>query len=218
VKTFRAGLFGVTVVLIAGVRAALAQELPRADTSATLGVEAVRTQDNTFYRSSSFDGGLFGAVSAGWYWTENLKTEVEFGGRTKGRVFVPEPAVIGGLQTSFATEKRFSRQAIALGQQYQFFHNVWFHPHLGAGANFTFERSTYHRPAISVYDPVSRTSRLVSPERNEPSRTDFHVSPFVEGGFKAYMTPRTFFRADLRVAFRHRVDDVVTRFGFGFDF
>jgi hypothetical protein len=32
------------------------------------------------------------------------------------------------------------------------------------------------------------------------------------------MTPRTFFRGDLRVAFRSGVDDVITRFGFGFDF
>jgi hypothetical protein len=199
---------------------ASAQTAPpvRGDVSGTLGVEGVNARDDSFYRGHNFEGGFFGAASAGWYWTENLKSEVEFSARTTGRIWVTEPIAFNGGQTYFPTDKRFSRQTIAIGQQYQFFHNAWFHPHLGAGANFTFERSTLHRAAGSVYDPVTRTSRLVSPERTEPTHTDFRVNPFVEAGFKAYMTPRTFFRSDLRVAFHHGVDDVVTRFGFGFDF
>jgi hypothetical protein len=219
VKTLRRTRI-VTTVVLATAWSASAQSPPlvRGDISGTLGVEGVNARDDSFFRGRDFESGFFGGVSAGWYWTENLKSEVEFGARTKGRVWLATPVVFNGAQTFFPSDKTFSRRTIAIGQQYQFFHNAWFHPHLGGGANLTFERSTLHRGATTVYDPITRISRIVSPERTEDARADFRVSPYVDAGFKAYMTPRTFFRSDLRVAFRHGVDDVVTRFGFGFDF
>ena len=218
VKTLSLAIVLTAVVL--GPGNVFAQTAPpvRGDVSGTLGLEGVKTRDDSFYHGQNLEGGFFGAASAGWYWTENLKSEVEFNARTTGRVWIAAPIPFDGGQPYFPTEKRFSRQTIAIGQQYQFFHNAWFHPHLGAGVNFTFDRSTLHRDAASVYDPVTGSSRIVSPEQTGPTRTDFLVSPFAEAGFKAYMTPRTFFRSDLRVAFHHGVDDVVTRFGFGFDF
>lgn len=215
----RIGLLAGILAGTAGQASAQSEtQVIRGDVAATIAWLAADTHPTGPYNDNNWASSFFGAASAGWHWTDNLKTEVDFGAGTKARVFSTEPITIDGRATYVTTDSRFSRRTLGISQQYQFFHNVWFHPHLGAGANFTLEHSTYHRAAVSVYDPVSRTSRLVSPERNEPSRTDFHVSPFVEAGFKAYMTPRTFFRSDLRVAFRHRVDDVVTRFGFGFDF
>jgi len=202
----------------ASAQSAQALSLSRGDVSGSLGVQTVETRDDGFLAGQHFDGGFYGSAAAGWYWTEHLKTEVDFGARTKGQVWVASPALTGDPRTYYPTDKTFSRQTLAIAQQYQFFHNAWFHPHLGAGANLTWERSTLHQAAITVYDPATRTSRVVGAERTNPARTDFRVSPFVQSGFKAYMTPRTFFRADLRVAFRHGVDDVITRFGFGFDF
>ena len=191
--------------------------LSRGDLSGILGVQTVDTGGDGIYSSHHFDGGFYGSVAGGWYWTEHLKSEIEFGARTKARVWVATPTPIGDPQTYYPTDKTLSRQTLAIGQQYQFFHNSWFHPHLGGGANLTWERSTLHQLPITVYDPATRTSRLLTPDRNE-TRSDFRVTPFVQSGFKAYMTPRTFFRGDLRVAFRSGVDDVLTRFGFGFDF
>jgi hypothetical protein len=218
VKTLLLAIVSTAVMLGPADVSAQTAPLVRGDVSGTLGLEAVNARDDSFYHGQNLEGGFFGAASAGWYWTEGLKTEVEFSARTTGRIWVAEPIAFNSGQPYFPTDKRFSRQTIALGQQYQFFHNAWFHPHLGAGVNFTFERSTLHRDAGSVYDPLTGSVRIVSPEQTQPSRTDFLVNPFVEAGFKAYMTPRTFFRSDLRVAFHHGVDDVVTRFGFGFDF
>ena len=216
-KTFRLSL---VVVVLAGAWNAAAQSAPlvRGDVSGTLGVQSVNARDDAFYRSRRFEGGFYGNVSGGWYWTEHLKSEIDFGARTKGRVWLAEPVLLTGVQTFYPIDKTFARQTLAVAQQYQFFHNAWFHPHLAAGANLTWERSTVHRAAATVYDPITRTSRVVSPERTDARRTDFAVNPFVQAGFKGYMTPRTYFRSDLRVAFRHGVDDVVTRFGFGFDF
>jgi hypothetical protein len=219
VRTLKITLTLVAAVLLAS-RNASAQSLTlsRGDVSGALGVQSVDARDDGFFSGRHFDGGFYGVVAGGWYWTEHLKTEIDFGGRTKGKVWVAAPAPVSGAQTYYPIEKTFSRQTLAVGQQYQFFHNAWFHPHLGAGVNLTRERSTLHRAPVTVYDPATRTSRVLSPERTEAARTDFRASPFVESGFKAYMTPRSFFRADLRVAFRGGGEDVVTRFGFGFDF
>jgi len=219
VKAFKITLTLLPALLLPAWEAsAQPAALSRGDFSGSVGVQSVDARDGGFYAGHHFEGGFYGAVAGGWYWTEHLKTEIDFGGRTKGKVWIAAPAPLNPTQTYFPIDKTFSRQTVAVGQQYQFFHNAWFHPLLGAGVNLTWERSTLHRAAAIVYDPATRTSRTLSPERTEPARTDFRVSPFVESGFKAYMTPRTFFRSDLRVAFRGGVDDIVTRFGFGFDF
>jgi hypothetical protein len=210
----------LAAVLLLGASHASAQSvtLSRGDISGSLGVQTVETGNDGFLSSPHFDGGFYGSAAAGWYWTEHLKTEIDFGARTKGKVWVTTPALASGPQTYYPGQKTFSRQTLALGQQYQFFHNAWFHPHLGAGVNLVWERSTLRQAAVTVYDPATRTSRTLSAERVDPPHTAFMVNPFVESGFKAYMTPRTFFRGDLRVAFRNGVNDVITRFGFGFDF
>jgi hypothetical protein len=193
-------------------------ELPRGELSGTLGTQSVGVSENGLYRGNRWDGGFHGAASAGWYWTEHLKTEIDFGGRTKGRVYEPSAVTLNGTQTYYTTDRTFSRRTLGFAQEYQFFHNLWFHPYLGAGAHLAWERSQVHSAAAFAYDPQTRISRMVSPERTERARTKVFVEPFVQSGFKAYMTPRTFFRSDLRVAFRRGVDDVVVRFGFGFDF
>ena len=219
-KTFRL-LFVLAGVILLATRHASAQSTPvvRGDVTGTLGTQVVNTgHTDRFLSNHRFDGGFYGAASAGWYWTEHVRTQLDFGARTKERSYIPYPVVINGAQTYYPSERTLSRRTVGIGQQYQFFHNAWFHPSLGAGANLTWERSRLHTPAAYAYDPATRLSRVVSPERTEAPQTEFFVNPFVESGFKAYMTPRTFFRGDLRVAFRHGVDDVVTRFGFGFDF
>ena len=158
-KTFRLSL---VVVVLAGAWNAAAQSAPlvRGDVSGTLGVQSVNARDDAFYRSRRFEGGFYGNVSGGWYWTEHLKSEIDFGARTKGRVWLAEPVLLTGVQTFYAIDKTFARQTLAVAQQYQFFHNAWFHPHLAAGANLTWERSTVHRAAATVYDPITRTSRV----------------------------------------------------------
>ena len=217
-KTLRLALAAAVVLAPAWNSSAQSPPVVRGDVAGTLGVQAVDAGGDDYYRRHRLDGGFFGGISGGWYWTENLKSEIEFGARRQGSVWMSGPVMLDGAQSYYATDRTFSRRTLALGQQYQFFHNAWFHPHLGAGASLSFERSTLHRAATSVYDPITRTGRIITPERTDPAQTDFRVSPYVDTGFKAYMTPRAFFRSDLRVAFRGGVDDVVTRFGFGFDF
>jgi hypothetical protein len=68
------------------------------------------------------------------------------------------------------------------------------------------------------FDPQTRTSRLVRPASSAGPNTDFKARPFAGLGAKLYMTPRAFFRTDLRVLVDSGVDEVLFRFGFGVDF
>lgn len=48
--------------------------------------------------------------------------------------------------------------------------------------------------------------------------TTLRVRPCLETGFKAYMTPRAYFRGDMRVLVHKGIDEVLLRCGFGVDF
>lgn len=211
----------LAAVLAGSVGEASAQSEPRltrGDFAGTIGWLSASTPSSGPYDDENWVSSFFGAASAGWHWTDHLKTEVDFGAGTNARAFRGEPITFDGRITYVTTASRFARRTLGISQQYQFFHNAWFHPHLAAGANLTWERRTDDIGPIFLYDDVARTSRVVAPERTEGPRTSVTVRPFVAAGFKAYMTQRTFFRSDLRVAFRGGPDETVLRLGFGFDF
>ena len=190
----------------------------RGDVTATIGWLSADAHPTGLYNDNNWANSLFGAASAGWHWTDNLKTEVDFGAGTKARVFSTEPITIDGRSTYVTTDSKFARRTLGISQQYQFFHNAWFHPHLAAGANVTWERRTDHIAPIYLYDDVTRTSRVVTLKQNEVPRTSVTIRPFVAVGFKAYFTERTFFRNDFRMAIRGGPDETVLRIGFGVDF
>jgi hypothetical protein len=211
----------LAALLAGSIDEASAQSEPqvtRGDVTATIGWLSADTHPSGPYNDNNRVNSFFGAASAGWHWTDNLKTEVDFGAGTKARMFSTEPITIDGRTTYVTTDSKFARRTLGISQQYQFFHNVWFHPHLAAGANVTWERRTDHIGPIYLYDDVARTSRVVTLEQNEQPRTSVTIRPFVAAGFKAYMTERTFFRNDFRLAFRGGPDETVLRIGFGVDF
>ena len=160
---------------------------------------------------------LFGGIQAGWYWTDHLKTELDFGAGTEASHYSVDQRPINGQPAIISRESTFSRQTIGVGQHYQFFRNAWFHPHLGAGVNVTRERVTDTIGPAIVYGPTG-PSRVVEPQRIDGPRTEVSVSPFVAAGFKAYLASRAFFRTDIRGSLNRRVDDVLVRVGFGVDF
>ena len=160
--------------------------------------------------------GVVGAAG-GWYWTDHNKTEIEFGAGTEATAYRGRRVVIDGHLTNEFVESQYSQRLLSLSQQYQFFRNAWFHPYVGAGATVTFERAIDRTDPIIVYTDAWRTGRVLRPEQLDGPHTDVTVTPFVTTGFKAYLTPRGFFRTDLRVAMRGGVEDVLLRFGFGVD-
>jgi len=211
-------LAGILAGSAGGASAQSETQVIRGDVAATIGWLSTDAHTTGLYNDNNWVNSLFGAASAGWHWTDNLKTEVDFGAGTKARVYSTEPITIGGRATYVTTDSRISRRTLGISQQYQFFHNVWFHPHVAAGLSFTWERQRDEPGPIYIYDAVTQQSRIVPPIDAESTQTSLRVNPFVAVGYKAYVTDRAFFRNDLRIAFRDGPEETVLRIGFGFDF
>lgn len=214
----RVGTALALVAALAPAARAQSRQVIRGDAAGTFGWLAVNNGSSEPYHNQDWAHSLFGAASAGWHWTDNLKSEIDFGTGTEAHSYSTEQVTSAGRISYVPTQSRFARRTLGFSQQYQFFHNTWFHPHLAAGANFTWERRTDEIGPIYGYDNASGTTRLLELVRTVGPRTTLTVNPFVAVGFKAYLTERTFFRNDLRVAFHHGVNETLVRFGFGFDF
>ena len=161
---------------------------------------------------------FYGAAGAGWYWTDHLKTQVDFGGGTKADHYRYSYITTGSQSTSTSSRLTVQQQNLAISQQYQFFRNQWFHPHVGAGVDIVRETTTEQYQPVFVYDSATRVSTQILPPRTEGPEHRVIARPFVETGFKAYMTRRAFFTGDARVGVRHGIDEVLFRAGFGIDF
>ena len=180
--------------------------------------QAVRTPSGaSFLSNRRFEGGFYGGASAGWYWTEHLRTQVDAGIGTTARAtrFVDRSE---GTRTAFQTIDTQVRPAtFAISQQYQFFHNAVFHPHVGAGLLVRSERVHEAFSPVTRFDPGAGQSIVVE-AGHIADRSRTNVAALVDAGFKAYISRRAFFVTDARFMFRDRVDGVLFRFGFGLDF
>lgn len=160
------------------------------------------------------NGIFYGGAGVGWYWNDHLKTQVDGGAGTRATQYL-----YSQNSTSFESSRVHIREAnLSVSQQYQFFRNEWFHPHVGAGLEFARETKVTDHDPIYVYDSIGRISREVVPAHTDPAAHRFIARPFVEVGFKAYMTRRAFFLGDSRVLVRSGIDEVLFRCGFGVDF
>ncbi len=216
----------VAVLLAATAPAALAQTVPvppspiaRGDVSGMLGwFNADKADVDTRSYNDWYNSSLYGGIGAGWYWTDNHKTEIDFGATTEGDIYAARPVIVGTQQTYINSRLFFSTRKLAVSQQYQAYRNVWFHPHVAAGIDLTWEKSREERFPTYVYDSVTRTSREIAPGQPPAPDVDLIVRPFAAVGFKAYMTQRGFFRSDLRFTIDDGIDEALWRFGFGIDF
>jgi len=214
-----------TAVWLLGATLAGAQEpsrapLARGDAHAVIGWQNLRKeQPGESLGNDWLNAIVFGGVGAGWYWTDHLKTQVDFGGGTEARQYRYEPFIVGG-QTSGSTSSRLTvqQQSVAIAQHYQFFRNQWVHPHVGIGVDIARETTREEYDPVYVFDPVTRVSRQVTPTRIEGPEHRTIARPFGEAGFKAYMTKRAFFTGDMRLMVKSGIDEVLFRFGFGVDF
>jgi hypothetical protein len=165
-----------------------------------------------------YNRGVQGAVGLGWYWTPHLKTEVEPSISTRVHFNTAHEQIVNGQRAYVLSELGFSTRRITLIQHYQFGENAWFHPHVAAGVDFNWETTARNDRSIYFLDPLPRQAGIVPQSIHYANRTDLHVLPLLGAGFKAYVTPRAFFRSDLRVIVDDRVEEAMLRLGFGVDF
>jgi hypothetical protein len=207
---------------VAGPTAAAAQQAPspamRADVSGTVGWLAVDANSAEYFGNHDWASSLFAAATAGWYWTDHLKSEVEVGAGTEASTYGSDQIYVNGLPSFRSIESRFLRRTLSVAQHYQFFRNAWFHPYLGAGLELAWERRTDDYGPFIIWDDPRGQPRQLEPGRREGPRTETGVRAFVQAGFKGYITERGFFRSDVRLSFDDRIDSTQLRAGFGVDF
>ena len=193
----------------------------RADFHAVIGWQNLRQSsgDDRYGSYNNWANGIFyGGAGAGWHWTENHKTQIDYGAGTRGEHYRYRLVSINGAQGSEIARIRVQQQSVAISQQYQFYRNQWFHPRVGIGLDLARESLKQQFEPLTVYDPVLRGTRLIAPARTEGPTHRAIVRPFGEVGFKAYMTPRSSFTSDMRLMVRGGIDEVLFRLGFGIDF
>ena len=192
------------------------QPLTRGDVSGTAGWLGVNTTEFDSY--NNWHGQALFTVGAGWYWTDHLKTDIEFGASTTSQIYSAVTVDIAGRPTYVSSLIRFRSSRVAVLQRYQFGRNQWFHPSVGAGVDIVHRRSSQRDEPVYGYDPFTRQNGVLRQplERSIGGETDVRAAAI--GGFKAYITPRAFFLSDMRVTFTSRPEDVLLRVGFGVDF
>jgi hypothetical protein len=217
---------GVTVLAVGIAAAARAQTVPpppspvaRADAWAMIGwfnadkSDATHQSYNDWYNSS-----VYGGAGLGWYWTDHHKTEIDFGATSEGDIYASRSVVVDGYPTYTSSRVFFTTKKLALSQQYQAFRNAWFHPHVAAGVDLTWETTREEQFPTIRYDDVTRGPREIRPGGSVGPETELVVRPFISTGFKAYMSQKSFFRTDVRLTLGSGVEEALWRVGFGFDF
>ncbi len=208
-------LIGAALMFSSPVAAQPNDPVARADASGTIGWLLVDKDGEAYF--NHWHSSLYGGFGGGWYWTDHLKTEIDFGVGEEAGSYGSRRLDYRGSPALVGVESRFSRRTLGVGQHYQFFRNQWFHPHIGAGVLVVWEEIEEKLDSVIVYEP-NRPPRVVEPSRIEPRRTEQRAQAFLAGGFKGYVSQRAFFKMDLRVAFAKGADETLLRIGFGVDF
>lgn len=189
--------------------------LPRFDVSATIGWFNQKTADSgccNWYNESLWTG-----IGAGYYWNEHVKTELGVAATSEGRTYSSGDDITSGGQPGYRwSDTRVRTRRVTIVQVYQFRHNAWAHPFVGAGLDVVSERRHEERhlvpsPPYDRYPPPPEQVEVVA-------ATDTVLRGIAVAGVKGYLTQRAFLRADVQAGFRSGLDDVVLRFGGGVDF
>jgi opacity protein-like surface antigen len=212
----------VLAACIATAGAASAQDvtpsIPRADVHFVIGWQNLQSEQPAQYSDDWMNDIFYGGAGAGWHWNDHWKTQVDFGSGTHGSQYRFRQFSVNGALATESSRASVRQDSVAISQQFQFFRNQWFHPRVGIGVDLARETTTEEYQPVFVFDNAARTSRLITPARVEEPEHRFIARPFVETGFKGYLTRRAFFTADTRFMFRSGLDEVLFRLGFGVDF
>lgn len=193
--------------------------LSRADLTATVGSFSANHTEVAEYGGWAHT--FFGGLGAGYYWTDHLRSEIDVAWTSQGEVYGTESLRVSTDPFARAYTVHYYRDVnVSVAQAYQFGRNAWVHPFLSAGVDIDREKHETERPAqtLSIRSPGGAIVQNITLPALEQTETTVHARPFASAGFKAYLTDRAFFRAELKFGFGDRVERVLWKAGFGVDF
>jgi hypothetical protein len=199
------------------------EPLPRWDTMGFFGWRGTRRVEPTEYNTSRWDSRFVYGGTVGYYWTTNLKLEVDVSGTAPSRYDTYEPVTVPGAAYPFFIRSDHRTVTASLGGSviYQFFENASFHPFVGAGAGWMAIRDRITTPRQSQV--VSRGPNVppdvvVISEAESRNHNESEARGQIITGFKAYPGERVFFRSDVQWTIAGRFHDVTWRLAVGVDF
>jgi hypothetical protein len=165
------------------------------------------------------------AASIGKYWTDHVKTEIEFATTGEGSRYARLGyANVPGVPPNYpiSAQEYYRLQQLSGRVVYQFFENAWAHPYVFGGASLDIERRRARVEEQYFYsgsDPRLPANRiLITPAMDVGPDIVLRPAGTVGAGAKVYMTPRTYFNAALITSFAKSSRTLSFVGGFGFDF
>ena len=148
---------------------------------------------DTPYRDNWYFEGRYSAAIAR-YWTENLKTEVEYAIGTEGSLYRQEFRSVPGNPPNYpySVESFHRLEQASVRMVWQFGNNRWVHPYVSGGLVGDRERRRIHIP--EQYQFVSGRSGepivLVREINSEPA-WEYRIGVTAGAGAKLYVSPST---------------------------
>jgi len=195
---------------------------PKMDLNLSAGLFEAQPEgvSHTNYDDWYFEGRY--AIGAGYYWTENFKTEIEFATTGEGSRYVQDFGSLPGSsqQYPYSYESFHRIQQTSVRAVWQFRENTWVHPYVNGGFVVESERHRYHVPAQYRYPVDPRTGQpvVIRPEFDSAKVMDYRGGVTLGGGAKFYMTPQTYINTGMQVTHAKPSTTVSFLAGFGIDF
>lgn len=173
-------------------------EQPRWDINLTAGFFGARPEGaGSQYGDNWYEEGRY-AVSAGYFWTTHLKTELEFAASSEGDRYVTRTIVVPGFTGPYPlnTQEFYRLQQASARVAWQFLDNAWVHPYVNAGFVFDMERRRTHLPEQFRYvgnDPRDPNNRIViaHEERTGPNY-EYRRGLTLGAGGKFFVSPNAY--------------------------
>ena len=176
--------------------------------------------DDTQYRDQWYFEGRYAAAIAR-YWTENLKTEVEYAISGEGSTYRLEFRTVPGNPPNYPySVDLFHRlEQVSARMVWQFGTNRWAHPYVSGGLVGDRERRRIHIPEQYQYvsgrsgDPIVRVGEIDSAPTYE-----YRIGVTAGAGVKVYMSPNAFFNVGAVGSYSRPAGTLSFLAGFGVDF
>jgi hypothetical protein len=204
--------------------AAEAQSVPKWDVGATAGlVEARPAAPDSPYDNDWYFEGRY-AVSVGRFWTDHLKTEIEFATTGEGSRYAQRFANIPGVPPNYpyGVQEYYRLHQTSARIVWQFFDNAWVHPYVFGGVAHEAERQRVRVHEQFYYagnDPRNPINRFVIAPAADVGPDVAHRAAAIAGaGAKIYMSPSAYINTGFVVSHAKPARNVSFIAGFGVDF